>query len=320
MKFVLIKKQQLEQTVVTITTNAHYDLNSQEVIETVDFGALTNALRIPPEHIVVYVKGNYLTEGLIKAITPCYLRGSLITINGIDFPRCTCNPQYFYVWQEKVPASLPAYLKDAYYNFKLRGELYNDLTAWNQARIAKANSYSKFKWSVAEDFYKTLYKTFLGKLKVLSPNKKTFFEATAELDVENWVKPSAPLSVEEQAFLNEYTANQYAKALGLQDVTIQLSTRHRITEHGVTDEPIVTCKQDIANGLVAGFFRNKTKSGDKLSSWNSTSSTYVVSHTKERENIETLRWYLSLPRETLEELLLPGWHFCRCRVNNYEYA
>ena len=145
---------------------------------------------------------------------------------------------------------------------------------------------------------------------MLSPNKKTFFEATAELDVENWIKPSAPLSVKEEAFLNEYTANQYAKALGLQNTTIQLSSRHRITEHGVTDEPIVTCKQDIANGLVAGFFRNKTKSGDKLSSWNSTSSTYVVSHTKERENIETLRWYLSLPRETLEELLLPGWHFC----------
>lgn len=317
MKFILIQKQALAPQVVSITSHAFYDLNCGEILETVDNQVLEHIIEAPPEKIIVNIKGKYITDVLLRAITPCYLRGSLITINGVEFKKCNNNPQYFYVWQDRVPAALPQHLKEAYYKYNLRGDLYQELVAWNQSRIDKAIRCSKFKWHLAETFYKDVYKEFNNSLRVISPNAKTFFEATAELNVESWVKPSKALTVEEEAFLNEYTLKQYVKALGLQDTTIQVSSRHRITKHGITDEPIVTCKQDIANNLVESYFRNKTKSGDKRNSWSSTSSTYVVSHTKERENIETLKWYLSLPRETLEELLLPGWHFCPVCGNLY---
>lgn len=310
MKFVLIQKQELSKNTVCITSNAFYSNDFQEVVEAYDLSSLREELRIPPKQIIVKAQGKYLTAGLLTAITPCYLRGSKIVINGVEFPVCNKNPQYFFVWQDKVPSSLPNYLKEAYANFKLRGDLYKELVQWNQERIELAKRYSKFKWALAEDFYKEVFKTFYGKLKVLSPNKKTFFEATAEIELDNWIKPSAPLTKEEQEYLDLHTAKQYVKALGLPDTTFQISSKHRITEHGITDEPILTCKQDIANNLVASFFKNKHKGGEKSTQWNSTASTYIVSHTKERENIAMLKWYLSLPREQLEEFFLPGWHFC----------
>ena len=310
MRFVILKKQLLANTHTTVTTTAHFDSFLNEVVETVPMDQVFDALKVPPKYLTINVKGKYLTEVLLRAITPCYLRGTEVIVNGIHFPVCTSNPQYLYIWQDQVPAKLPQHLKDAFYNYRLRGSLYNELVAWNQSRIQLATNKSKFKWELAENFYKSLFKTFYGKIKVLSPNKKTFFESTAELDLENWIPNANPLTQEEQTYLAWAETHQYLKALGLPDCSFQIGSQHRITSHGVTNEPILINKSDINAVLTASVFKKKVQSGDKSSVWKASSSRFVTSVAKQSENIQMLKWYLSLPTEELESLLLPGWHVC----------
>lgn len=320
MKFVLIKKQGLTQKQVSIVSKAFFDPDFNEILETVNIDSLKEAIKLPPESINLTIKGKYLTEVLIKAITPAYLRGTQIIVNGIKFPVCNCNPQYFYTWQDKVPASLPTHLKDAFYSYNLRGALYQELVEWNQSRIALATEKSKFKWSVAEEFYKQLFKALTPKrIKVLSPNKKTFFEAMAEMDVEAYLQPQAPLTKEEEQFLVMADLKNYIRAFGLQDTTVRIGTHHRTTKHGTTDEPCVISSYDIEMAVTAQSFNRKDNrevegyvddEGFEVKSWNSASSAVVTCHGKERENIETLKWFLSLDKATQEEFLLPGWRFC----------
>lgn len=320
MKFVLIKKQGLNPNTIKITTKAFFDRDYEEIVETVDIDALKDTIKIPVQELDIDVKGKYLTEALIKAITPAYLRGTQIVINGIEFPICKANPQYFYIWQDKVPTSLPEHLKKAFYSYNLRGDLYQELVEWNQSRVTLATEKSKFKWGLAEEFYKELFKQLkpFG-IKVCSPNKKTFYEATAELDIEAYLKPQAPLTKDEQDFLYMAEANQYIKAFGLQDTSFRIGIHHRTTKHGTTEEPCLVSEYDIEMAVSAQSFNRKDKreiegfvddEGFEVKSWNSTASSVVVSHQRERENIETLKWFLSLDKKTQEEFLLPGWKFC----------
>lgn len=320
MKFVVIKKQGLTQNKVSVVSKAFFDKDFNEVLETVDISTLKDAIKLPPESIDITVKGRYLTEILIKTITPAYLRGTQIIVNGIKFPVCKSNPQYFYQWQDRVPSSLPEHLKQAYYSYKLRGELYQELVTWNQSRIAKATEASKFRWSLAEQFYKDLFKQLSSTgIRVLSPNKKTFYEATAELDVEAYLQPQEALSKEESDFLFRADINNYIRAFGLQDTTFQIGVHHRTTPHGTTEEPCIISAYDIEMAVTAQSFNHKdgrevegyiNDDGFEVKSWNSASSSLVVSHQRERENIETLKFFLSLDRPTQEEFLMPGWHFC----------
>ena len=320
MKFILIQKQPLTNQNVKVTTKAFFDNEFNDVLETVDIDTLRETIKYPPQSISIEVRGHYLTEILIKTITPAYLRGSKITVNGVEFPTCQRNPQYFYQWQEKIPSTLPEHLKEAYKNFKLRGSLYQELVEWNQSRIAKATEASKFKWALAEDFYKQLYKSLTPQhIKVQSPNKKTFYEATAELDIENILKPQASLTDEEQFFLTEASVKNYIRAFGLQDTSVVIGTHHRTTPHGTTDEPILVSSQDIEASITASSFRRKDDrelegyiddNGFEVKQWNSSSSTVVDCPSKHRENIETLKWFLSQSKEVQEEFLMPGWHFC----------
>ena len=223
MKFITIQKQQLQPKVVNIKSSAFYDTELNEVMETVDIQTLKEALRIPVQTINITVS-KYITEVLLQTITPAYLRGSQITINGIPFKPCTSNPQYFYSWTEKVPSSLPQHLKDAFKTFKLRDNLYQELVEWNQSRIKLAEKHSKFKWTFAEEFYKDIYKTFRH-LRVQSPNKKTFFEANAELDFATWCPQAEPLTEAEQRNIDIINQQRYAQAFGLQSTEIQFSYR-----------------------------------------------------------------------------------------------
>lgn len=320
MKFILIQKQPLTNQNVKVTTKAFFDNEFNEVLETVDIATLRDTIKCPPQSISIEVRGRYLTEILIKTITPAYLRGSKITVNGVEFPTCQRNPQYFYQWQEKVPSTLPAHLKEAYKSFKLRGSLYQELVEWNQSRIARATEASKFKWHLAEDFYKQLYKALTpSNIRVQSPNKKTFYEAVAELDIENILKPQASLTDEEQLYLTNASVNNYIRAFGLQDTSVVIGTHHRTTPHGTTDEPILISSYDIEASITASSFRKKDDrelegyiddNGFEVKQWNSSSSAVVDCPYKHRENIETLKWFLSQPRDIQKEFLMPGWHFC----------
>jgi hypothetical protein len=98
MKFILIQKQPLTNQNVKVTTKAFFDSEFNEVLETVDIDTLRETIKCPPQSISIEVRGRYLTEILIKTITPAYLRGSKITVNGVEFPSCQRNPQYFYQW------------------------------------------------------------------------------------------------------------------------------------------------------------------------------------------------------------------------------
>ena len=179
---------------------------------------------------------------------------------------------------------------------------------------------SKFKWCFAEDFYKELFKQLkpFG-IRVCSPNKKTFYEAMAELDVEAYLKPQEPLTKAEQDFLFQAEINNYIKAFGLQDTSFRIGTHHRTTKHGTTEEPCIISSYDIEMAVTAQSFNRKddrevegytNDEGFEVKSWNSATSSVVVSHQRERENIETLKWFLSLDKETQKEFLLPGWRFC----------
>lgn len=320
MKFILIQKQSLTNQNVKVITKAFYDRDFQEVYETVDIDLLQETIKYPPQSIDIEIQGNYLTEVLIKAITPAYLRGSKITVNGIEFATCQRNPQYFYQWQDKVPSTLPEHLKEAYKSFNLRGSLYQELVEWNQSRIARATECSKFKWHLAEQFYKDLYKALTPQhIKVLSPNKKTFYECIAELNIENVLRPQKPLNKEEQTYLDIAKLKNYVKAFGLQDTSIRLGVRHRTTPHGTTEEPILVSSYDIQMSVTANSFNRKDNreiegyindDGFEVKIWNSTGFNNVNLPYKERENIETLKWFLSQPKDIQEEFLMPGWHFC----------
>ena len=320
MKFILIQKQPLTNQNVKVTSKAFFDNDYQEVFETVDIATLKETIKCPPQSINIEVRGHYLTEILIKAITPAYLRGSKITVNGIEFATCQRNPQYFYQWQDKVPSTLPEHLKEAYRNFNLRGALYQELVDWNQSRIAKATEASKFKWSLAEQFYKDLFKALTPKhIRVQSPNKKTFYEAMAELDLESVLRPQAPLTVEEQTYLDIAELNNYVRAFGLQDTSVMIGSHHRTTPHGTTDEPILISAYEVQMAITASSFNRKDNrevegyindDGFEVKSWNSSGSATITLPAKQRENIEALKWFLSQPKDIQTEFLIPGWHFC----------
>lgn len=317
MKFITIQKQALQPKVVNVHSKAAYIPEFMEVAETVDIQALKEALRIPVETINI-TTGRYLTEILLQTITPSYLRGSQITINGVAFTPCKVNPQYFYSWTDKIPSSLPQHLKDAYRNFSLRDNLYSELVTWNQSRIKLAEEHSKFKWSFAEEFYKDIFKA-LRNIQVQSPNKKTFFEANAELDFANWCPKATPLTEAEQRNIDIIDSLNYSRAFGLQSTEIEYSYKHRTTQHGTTEEITIISDSDIDNAKQSSAYMKHIgveregytdDTGFTVYTWLSTSKSTTTSHVKERENIQAIKWILALPKETQEELLLPGWHFC----------
>lgn len=331
MKFITIQKQDLQNNLVSIKSEASFDSELNQIIETVDIANLRDILRLPPKKIVITVN-RCITEVLLQAITPSYLRGSQIVINNVAFEPCKSNPQYFYKWVEQIPSTLPQHLKDAYRAFKLRDELYQELVEWNQSRIRLAEEHSKFKWSFAETFYKEVFKTFhntrvrTGNPKkpyctmvVQSPNQKTFYEAVAELAFESYCPQAKALSSDEQRNIDIINTQRYAQAFGLQDTTIDYAFRHRTTKHGTTDEITVVSGYDIENAITSDSYMRHTnqqregyigEDGFETFIWLSKSRNTVSSHVKERENIQTIKWILSLDKDTQKEFLAPGWHFC----------
>lgn len=326
MKFITIQKQQLEPKTINVKSTAYFDRDFNEVLETVNIENLKEILRIPPQNINITV-GKYITEILLRTITPCYLRGSKIKINNIEFKPCKNNPQYFYSWIDKIPSSLPQHLKDAYKSFKLRDNLYQELVEWNQQRIQLAEKHSRFKWNFVEDFYKDIFKTFQN-IRVQSPNKKTFFEATAELNFDNWCPKTQALSEAEQRNIDIIEQQHYARAFGLQITELQYSFRHRTTKHGTTEEITLVSDADINSATTSNSYSKHINQqqegyvddeGFKVFSWLTTTKLRATSHTKERENIKTIKWILNLPKSEQETFLLPGWHFCPvCNKLYYE--
>ena len=75
-------------------------------------------------------------------------------------------------------------------------------------------------------------------MKVFSPNKKTYFEATAELDFDRDVEEVRlqqglrPLYADELGFLQKY-----ARAYGVEIPKFQWKVNTRKTDHGYTEEP-----------------------------------------------------------------------------------
>ena len=317
MKFVLITKQPLTDDVINVTSQAFFDQETDSVLETVNINVLKDFIKEPPKAINITLKPVskkaklYFTEVLIRTITPAYLRGTVITVNGHTFEQCTRNPQYLYTWQDRIPSSLPSHLKQAYYDYKLRGKLYDELVAWNQSRISLAQNRSKFKWVLAEKFYKDLHKALAVKgIKVQSPNQKTIFEYMAEKYLEDVTKPQAPLTLEESSYLNMANANNYIRAFGLQDCDVMVNTRHRKTAHGITEEPYLTNLHELEQTSTARFFNRKHAEDTPKTVWNSSTAFTITCPSKQRENIESLKWFLSQPQDIQELFLMPGWHFC----------
>lgn len=238
-----------------------------------------------------------LSASVVSAITPAYLSGTVISINGVQFVNPKPKYRYGYQWidfnRNTIPKSLAEFkvgqstflaeLQKVRSNY-LPNNLWLAIDDYSQERIAKCIEYNKFDFECAEHWYKELM-NMNGKLfRVYSPNEKTWYEWTAE----KWFEQSlqdvqlAPglraLDTDELAFLKEY-----ASAYGIEIPELQWRYNYHKTAHGYTREPeLITggaslsdlskCyvdprnkgKQDILPRSVREDYMIKTCDNDKL--------------------------------------------------------
>lgn len=222
---------------------------------------------IPYTKIFEYITiKNFTTipEILLNRLTNQYLHGAQIefTTPSRKFNKTytVCRPRAFYTYKwepldlsKPIPKSLAQF--EFTYNNKrttyldaiktltstryLPNEIWNALDVYSTQQIDKCREHNQGEYSLAEDWFKNLMKDCMQhKVKVFSPNQKTYYEALAELDFERdcesakLEKGLRPLNEDELGFLHKY-----ASAYGVQIPTFQWRINSRKTEHGYTQEP-----------------------------------------------------------------------------------
>lgn len=213
----------------------------------------------------IYVR-NFTAYGaeLLSRLTNQYLHGCNIVFETPSrkfehsFKLNNAPAFYSYKWvpldlSKPVPRSL------ADFKFKYRGEettylqaiksLHNTtylpneiwvaLDTYSQNRINQCRRHNQGDYEMAELWYKDLMKLANAHgIKCFSPNKKTYYEVTAELifekDCKVFQQAVTPLTDQELAFLQ---AN--ARAYGISIPKFQWRINTRKTDHGYTQEPEV---------------------------------------------------------------------------------
>ena len=127
----------------------------------------------------------------------------------------------------------------------LPNEIWTALDKYSKQQIDKCREFNKGDYDCAEQWYKDLMKDCIQyKIKVYSPNRKTYYEVMSELDFEKCkvhLEPGEkPLTDEQIAFLHKY-----APAYGVEIPTFNWRINSRKTEHGYTEEP----ERVYANGM-----------------------------------------------------------------------
>lgn len=189
---------------------------------------------------------NTVGSTLTSLLTPHYVAGTTIVINGITFNNPYPKTQYKYNWinfdKYRIPKSLANCnvgaktfldaLQESKSNY-LSKELWKALTDYNQQRIAQCRAYNA-DYIQAEQWYKELMGC--GAFKFYSPNAKTRYEFDAEQEFANSFElleqGLRPLDESEKAFLCTY-----APAYGIELQTFDWRINTRKTKHGYTQEP-----------------------------------------------------------------------------------
>ena len=257
---------------------------------------------------------------LTSLLTPHYLAGTTIEIDGVRFINPCPKTRYQYNWVDfnrfAIPKSL-ANRKVGQTTFleeisKVRGNfipnnLWTAIDDYSKERIAKCKEHNTFDFSRAENWYKELMGC--GAFKFYSPNTKTRYEFEAEQEFANSLEqlPDGlrPLDESEKAFLRTY-----APAYGIELQTFDWRINTRKTKHGYTQEPERIYKALSQADAERAYVdpRNKDK------------GVYIPKFCrdglkiKSNENEKLLRdAYLSLMwmlRQKDDSLLMPGYRRC----------
>ena len=217
------------------------------------------------EHITIK-NFTSIPESLLNRLTNQYLHGAEIEFYtpSKKFDRTyqvrRSKPFYSYKWTPldltaPVPKSLAEF--EFIYNGKkttylnaiktltstryLPNEIWNALDEYSKSQIDKCREYNRGEYSYAEEWFKDLMKDCMNNgLKMFSPNRKTYFEALAEISFDKACqevqlkKGLRPLDITELQFLKKY-----APAYGVEIPMFRWKINSRKTDHGYTQEPEV---------------------------------------------------------------------------------
>ena len=254
----IVKFQIIKPTgIVTVDayTNAFRELEMHEILD----------LLLPYTRLfekIIVKNFTTLPTMLLERLTNQYLHGAEIII---ETPRRNFNrsykalrtkPFYAYKWtpldlSAPIPKSLAEFKFE--YNGKLTtyvdaikslsttryipNEIWNALDVYSRQQIDRCRELNRGDYSYAEQWYKDLMKDcFNSNIKVFSPNKKTYYEAMAEVNFEksfeHLEKGQRALNNKELAFLVKF-----APAYGVEVPEFMWRINSRKTEHGYTEEP-----------------------------------------------------------------------------------
>ncbi len=205
-----------------------------------------------------------ISADMLSRITNQYLHGTEVVFeasarNFNKTYRCP-RPTQFYAYQwtpldltKPVPKSL-AYFEFIYNGKKttyldaiktlnttkyIPNDIWTALDEYSRQQIDKCREYNKGDYSLAEEWYKSLMKDCMpNKIKVFSPNQKTYYEVMSEIDFDKAIdevrlkQGQRVLTEQELAFLRKY-----APAYGVEIQQFEWKINSRKTEHGYTQEP-----------------------------------------------------------------------------------
>lgn len=268
---------------------------------------------------------------LLERLTNQYLHGAEIVFETTrknfkqSYKAPKARPFYAYKWTPlDLSAPIPKSLAQFKFNYNgklttyydaiktlnstrfLPNEIWNALDDYSKQQIDKCREFNRGDYSYAEQWFKNLMKDcFKANIKMFSPNKKTYFEAMAEIDFEksfeHLEKGQRALNDNEIAFLTKF-----APAYGVEIPEFMWRINSRKTEHGYTEEPErVYCGMSNSDwNKVIYDYRNEnlpTAIRQNLT---------IRSHTNDkllRDAYFQLKW---LMKHLKDDALMPNWKRC----------
>lgn len=220
------------------------------------------------------------------------------------------NFKFIYQGEEKTYREVVSTLTNTRY---LPNELWNALDIYSQQLIEECKQLNKGNYSLAEKWYKDLTKDcMLKRINVYSPNEKTYFEASAELEFElrstnaRLKEGEQPLTEDQLNFLEKYS-----RVYGVKIPKFQWRYNTRKTKHGYTEE-IERMYADMSDSDWAKIIydpRNADKQDYYLPK--QMRSNLVIQSCENdkllKDAYDNLMWIIN---NLGDEGFMPGWHRC----------
>lgn len=273
-----------------------------------------------PEALLNRLTNQYLHGAQIEFITPSRKFDKIYQVS-------VCKPFYSYKWQPlDLNKPIPRSLANFEFDYKgkrttyldaiktlsstryLPNEIWNALDEYSRAQIEKCREYNKGDYAFAESWFKDLMKDCMSNnIKMFSPNRKTYFEALAEITFDKQCQEAQlkaglrPLDITELRFLHKY-----ANAYGVEIPMFRWKINSRKTEHGYTQEPEICAPMSTYDWTRVIF---DSRNDNNLPSFVRRGLTV-----RECENDKLLRQaYFQLKwimKHLKDDGLMPGWKRC----------